>query len=268
MSLQTDVLFAEDRKRMIVEIVTQNGKATVAALCEAFDVSSATIRSDLRELEEAGALRRTHGGAINRHNIGDELNTYEKEVQHVEEKRAIANAALAFIQPGDAIALDTGTTTFELAKLLAGIDRLTVVTNDLQIAAYLERNTSASIIMAGGMVRRRFLCTVGDSAVDSIRHLHVDKVFVGANGVHIRNGLTTHNMDMAAFKKQLIEIADEVFVLADSTKLNKSAFISFAAMRQVDMLITDDAADAACVDAIKQMGQGVLCAKTKENKSK
>ena len=260
MGRQAEVLFAEDRKRRIVEIVNENGKATVAALCAAFDVSSATIRNDLRELEDAGALRRTHGGAINRRNIGYEQNTDEKEVQRVSEKRAIAKAAVGFIQPGDTIAIDTGTTTYELAKLLGSIERLTVVTNDLQIAAYLERNTSATIIMAGGVVRRHFLCTVGETAMDSIKHLHVDKVFAAANGVHIHNGLTTHNMDMASFKKQLIEIADEVFVLSDSTKLNTSAFISFAPIRQVDVLITDGSADEAFVEAVKQLGLNVICA--------
>ena len=262
---QPEVLFAEDRKRRIVEIVNENGKATVSALCAAFDVSSATIRNDLRELEDAGALRRTHGGAINNRNIGFELTTHEKEVQNVEKKRAIAKAAVRFIQPGDSIAIDTGTTTFELAKLLGNIDHLTVVTNDLQIAVYLERNTTATIILAGGAIRRHFHCTVGETAAETIKHLHVDKVFAAANGVHPLNGLTTHNMEMAAFKKQLIEIADEVFVLADSTKLNTSAFISFASIGQTDVLITDGDADNGFIETAKQLGLDVIRAENEND---
>lgn len=262
---QPEVFFAEDRKRRIVEIVNENGKATVSALCAAFDVSSATIRNDLRELEDAGALRRTHGGAINNRNVGYELTTHEKEVQNVDKKRAIAKAALAFIQPGDSIAIDTGTTTFELAKLLGSIDHLTVVTNDLQIAGYLERNTTASIIMAGGAIRRHFHCTVGEVAAETIKNLHVDKVFAAANGVHPHNGLTTHNMEMAAFKKQLIDIADEVFVLADSSKLNTSAFISFVPISHVDVLITDADADNGFIEATKLLGLNVICAENENN---
>lgn len=261
-----EVLFAEDRKRKIVELVNENGKATVSALCAVFEVSSATIRNDLRELEDAGALRRTHGGAINNRSIGYELTTHEKEVKNVEKKRAIAREALRFIQPGDSIAIDTGTTTFELAKLIAGIDHLSVVTNDLQIAFYLARNTSANIIVAGGQVRKNFHCTVGEAAIGSIRHLHVDKVFAAANGVHLHNGLTTHNMEMASFKRQILGLADEVFVLADSSKLNTSAFISFAPMSQVDVLITDGDADEGFIESAKQLGLDVVCAESERNK--
>ncbi len=264
MSEQPEVLFAEVRKQRIVEMVNGNGRVTVAELCREFNVSSATIRNDLRELEEAGALKRTHGGAINKRRVSYELNTYEKEVQNVEKKRAIAYAAVGHVHPGDSIAIDTGTTTFEFAKLLDEIQNLTVVTNDLQIAAYLERNTNAYIIMAGGAVRRHFHCTAGEAAIDTVKNLHVDKVFIAANGVHIKKGLTTPNMDMASFKTQLIECADEVFALTDSSKFNTSAFISFAPLSSVDVLITDDEADPMFLKEVKAAGVDVICAETKD----
>ncbi|MCE5188773.1 MAG: DeoR/GlpR family DNA-binding transcription regulator [Eubacteriales bacterium] len=264
MGEQQEVLFAEVRKQNIVEMVNGKGRATVAELCKEFNVSSATIRNDLRELEEAGALKRTHGGAINKRRVSYELNTYEKEVQNVNRKRAIALSAVGYVHPGDSIAIDTGTTTFELAKLLGSIADLTVVTNDLQIAAYLERNTNAYIIMAGGAVRRHFHCTVGDSAINTVKNLHVDKVFIAANGVHIKKGLTTPNMDMASIKMQLIECADEVFVLADSSKINTSAFISFAPLSRVDVLIMDDEADPMYLKEIKAMGVDVITAEIKK----
>lgn len=259
MGQQHEVLFAEVRKQHIVDMINATGRSTVTDLCDRFNVSSATIRNDLRELEEAGALRRTHGGAISVRGVAYELNTYEKEVQNVEKKRAIARAAASYVHAGDAIALDTGTTTFELAKLLGGIERLTVVTNDLNIAAYLERNTTASIIMAGGAVRRHFHCTAGEAAMDTIRNLHVDKLFAAANGIHIKKGLSTPNMDMASFKSQLIECAEEVFVLADSSKLGANSFISFAPLNRADVLITDCDADAAFVEAARACDVEVLC---------
>ncbi|HWR24339.1 MAG TPA: DeoR/GlpR family DNA-binding transcription regulator [Feifaniaceae bacterium] len=260
MSKQPDVVFAEVRKQTITDIVNKMGKATVSYLCEHFSVSPATIRNDLRELEEAGAIKRTHGGAISSSRINYEPVTSQKEVVRVAQKQAIAKLAATFIQPGDAIALDTGTTTMELAKQLSGIDNLTVVTNDIQIASYLERNTDVMIILAGGALRRHFHCTVGQMAIESISDLHVDKAFMAANGVHPTKGVTTPNMDMASIKAHMVDAADEVYLLADSSKLGKAAFITFTTLSNVDIMITDQEADPAFVDAVKQLGVDVRLA--------
>lgn len=251
---QPDIVFAEVRKQTIIDIVNKMGKATVSYLCDHFSVSPATIRNDLRELEEAGAIKRTHGGAISSSRINYEPSTSQKEVVHVMQKQAIAQLAVGFIQPGDAIALDTGTTTMELAKQLGGIENLTVVTNDIQIASYLERSTDVMIILAGGALRRHFHCTVGQMAIDSISNLHVDKAFIAANGVHPTKGVTTPHMDTAGIKTHMIECADEVYLLADSSKLGKSAFITFSTLSSIDVMITDQDADMAFVDAVKQTG--------------
>ena len=254
MSKQNEVVFAEVRKQEIIDIVNKMSKVTVSYLCDHFSVSPATIRNDLQELEDAGALKRTHGGAISSRRISYELNSSQKEIENVAQKRAIAEYAASYIKPGDAIALDTGTTTFELAKHLAGIPDLIVVTNDLQIAAYLEQNANVTIILAGGMVRRHFHCTVGKAAADSIQGLHVDKLFAAANGVHATKGVTTHNMDMADIKRHFINAADEVYLLADSSKLRKSAFITFAPMSNIDVLVTDKKADDAFAEEMEQLG--------------
>ena len=265
MAKQPDGMFAQVRKQAITEIVNQKGNVTVGELCERFQVSPATIRNDLRELEEAGAIERTHGGAINCQKAVYEPNTYQKEVQHVLEKEAIVKVAAEFIKPGDAIALDTGTTTFQLAKHLVGIERLTVVTNDLQIAAWLERNTDVSILMAGGAVRRHFHCTVGLTAMNTISKLRVDKVFAAANGVSVDYGLSTPSIDMANIKTGLVEAAEEVFLLCDSSKINRNSLVVFAPISQVDVMITDNKADQDFVSAVTEAGVRVICANT-ENK--
>ncbi len=265
MAKQPDSMFAQVRKQAIKELVNQKGNVTVAELCERFQVSPATIRNDLRELEETGAIDRTHGGAISCQKAVYEPNTYQKEVQHVQEKDAIAKVAAELIRPGDAIALDTGTTTFQLAKYLGGIERLTVVTNDLQIAAWLERNTNVSIMMAGGAVRRHFHCTVGLTALETITKLRVDKVFTAANGVSVQHGLSTPSIDMANIKTSMVEAAEEVFLLADSSKINRNAFVVFAPLTAVNVMITDDKADPAFVEEAKSVGVRVIRAHT-ENK--
>lgn len=261
-------IFAEERKHMIVDLVNKNYKTTVANLCSEFSVSPATIRNDLRELEESGFLKRTHGGAISNRKANYEPNSYQKEIEYIDEKKAIAKLALQCINEGDTIALDTGTTTFELAKLLVDFQKLTVVTNDLQIAAYLERNSDASIIIAGGPVRRNFHCTTGKKAIDTIKDLNVDKTFLAANALSVKKGLSTPNIDMAGVKSVLIGLADEVILLADSSKMDKSTFVRFADMGQIDLLITDSGADDEYVELLRMEGIEVEVCEIEKNENK
>ena len=255
-------MLAQVRQQAIADLVNKQGNITVNTLCERFAVSPATIRNDLRDLEERGIVKRTHGGAIGCNKTSYELNTNQKEVQNIQEKRLIAKAAMEFVQEGDAIALDSGTTTFEMVQLMTGMKDLTVVTNDLQIAAWLERNTEVTVILTGGTVRRHFRCTTGQTAVDMLSMLHVDKAFVAANGVSIRNGLTTPSIDMASIKKQMIDSSDKVILIADSTKIERTAFVSYAPISRVDVLITDDNADNGFIEALRGTGVNVICVGT------
>ena len=246
-------MLAQIRKNSIVELVNAQGFITVNNLCQRFNVSPATIRNDLHELELAQLIERTHGGAVSCRKAIFEPDTQQKSVKQVYEKEVIAQAALKHIQPGEAIALDTGTTTYQLCRLLSGFERLTVVTYDLQIAAWLESNTSVTIIMAGGPVRRNFHCTGGQTAIDTIRKLHVDKLFIAANAVSAKT-LSTPNLEMAGIKSTLVDAADQVILLADSTKLGRRSFVDFAEMRQVHTFITDKQADPELIAQIQAQG--------------
>ena len=246
-------MLAQIRKKSIVELVDAQGFITVSDLCERFSVSPATIRNDLHDLETAQLIERTHGGAISCRKAVYEPDTNQKSVQQVREKEMIAQAALKHIQPGDAIALDTGTTTYQLARRLGGFDRLTVVTYDLQIAAWLESNTNVTIIMSGGQVRRNFHCTGGQTAIDTLSRLHVDKLFVAANAISL-DALSTPSMEMAGIKSTLIASAERVILLADSTKLNRKSFVRFADLEQVHTLITDKYADPELIAQIIDRG--------------
>lgn len=247
-------MFAEERKKSIVDYVNTNVKATVEELCDLFSVSPATIRNDLRELEEMKYVKRTHGGAISVKNGNFELNSNEKAVECIAEKERIAQAAVSHVSEGDIIAVDSGTTTYEFAKRLASFRNLTVVTNDLHISEYLERNSKVEIILAGGKVRKGYNCTTGQKAAISLTGLNVDKAFIGGNGISIRKGLTTPDMDMAVVKEALIHIADEIYFMADSTKIERSAFVSFGNISQVDYFITDKGADSVFLKELKAVG--------------
>ena len=244
--------FVEERRQLIVECLNVDLRTTVTQLSKKFSVSPATIRSDLRELESLGLLKRTHGGAVSNIKTNYELNSYQKEVKHVEEKKKIAQAAAKYIHENDTVALDTGTTAFELAKLLVSFKNLTVVTNDLQIASFLECHSSTNIIFVGGWVRRNFHCTTGQIAVDTISGLNVDKSFIAANGFDLRKGLSTPNPETAYFKKKLIEIASQVIVIADSSKCNKVSFVKFADISDIDIIVTDNKMPNDVVKALEK----------------
>ena len=247
-------LFAEERKSKILELLNENSKLVVPDLCEYFGVSPATVRNDLRELENGGLLKRTHGGAILNTKTGYELNSYQKEVKNLAAKQAIARFAVNLVEDGDTIAIDTGTTTLEFAKLLTSKKGITAVVNDIDIARQLEENSDANIILAGGMLRRNFHCTVGPIAQKALEGLSVDKAFIAANGVTVKRGLTTPDLTQSEVKKAMINITSEIIVLCDSSKIGNVAFSQVVSLDKVNRLITDDGAEERELQEFRALG--------------
>jgi DeoR family fructose operon transcriptional repressor len=261
MNKSSENMFAEERKRMIVNEVNKRYKITVPQLCELFMVSPATIRNDLRDLESLGYLKRTHGGAIkNNEQTNFELNSVEKEVSHVKEKAAIADTAVRFVREGDTIILDTGTTLYEFSKKLKDFKSLTVVTNDLQIALFLEKESSVGVILLGGSVRKGFHCAVGARTMAAMEGLHVDKAFIAANGVSATHGITTPNIEMSKVKEFFVQMANEVYLLADSSKMGRTSFSRFAELKDIDMLITDGGIPGDFLQELRDMDVDVTVA--------
>ena len=264
MPKKPDAILPEVRMQGIVDKISADGNTTVADLSRIFRVSRATIRSDLSKLEGTGNLKRTHGGAVSSRMAGFELTTFEKTVYCAEEKAAIAKSAETLIHPGDTIALDTGTTMMELAKRIAGIPNLTVLTYDLQIASFLEVSSDAGILLIGGVVRRHYHCTSGRQAIDAISGLYVDKAFIAANGVTLERGASTPNMETAALKREIMRIAGKTYLLADSSKIGKNSFAQIAALNEFDLGITDSGASQSFISQAEQAGVTFLIAETKQ----
>lgn len=250
-------LFAEERKRRIALYVQEHGRVTVADLCTEFSVSPATMRNDLQVLHERGLLKRTHGGAMANNQANFEPVTNEKNSRFLKEKQAMAREALKYIQEGDSIALDAGTTTFELAKMLGRFKNLKVVTYDLNIAAYLDTHTEVSLYVAGGEVRWGHHYMIGNAALDSIDRLHVDTFFMGANGIHLQTGITTPQLDTAIIKEKIIANARRLVLLADSSKLDNVSFAKFADIAEVDVFITDNCGDPEYIEQLREAGMMV-----------
>lgn len=237
--MATDNIFAEERRARIIEYVNKHSKATVLELCECFHVSQATIRNDLKDLAAAGLVSRVHGGVIANLSVNFEQNQRAAREHQIPEKRAIAKAALKYIHEGDAIALDAGSTTFELATRLGVFHDLTVVTYDLNIAVWLEQNTNANIILTGGQIRRGFHYITGSSAIRTIENLHVDTAFMGANGINTQKGVTTPSVETADIKRIMMNNARKVVLMAASQKVGVTSFVKFADISDLDYFITD-----------------------------
>lgn len=250
-------LFAEERKRKIIDLLKVKTKLLVPELCEVFDVSPATIRNDLRELEEKGLLKRTHGGAICTSKTSFELNTYQKKIRNFKEKKAIAQQAISLIEDGDTIALDTGTTTLQLAKLLSSRKDITVILNDIEIASYLEQLPNIDIILIGGSIRKGFSCTVGPIAIESMRGLYVDKAFMATNGISVKSGITTPSLEQAQIKREMINLASEIIVLCDSSKVGINSFVQVRPIESIDRIIIDEGIDKHHLDKFIDAGISV-----------
>lgn len=231
-------MFAPERRQRILELLQSESRVTVTQLTEALQVSEATVRRDLQELEQNGLLIRTHGGAMLDSSSGLELSFAEKEVTSLDEKKYIAKLAASFIKEGDTIILDAGTTTLEMVPYITQ-KNLTIVTNSLMAAVGLSQNPEIELIIVGGQNRYKTKAITGFLAQQTLQMFQADKVFLGVNGVHLQHGITTPTVEEAMLKKQMIKSAKELFVLADSSKLQKVTFTKIEDLSNIDWILTD-----------------------------
>lgn len=234
------MLYEEERKLKIVEYVQEHSRASVQELRTIFDVSESTIRRDLKELEESKHIKRTHGGAACLEGVNFEPTFIEKEDKLRIEKECIAKKAAEFIQDGDTILLDSGTTTLYLANELKKFSNLIVVTNSIILAQRLQEKSDIEVVLVGGTLRQNTLALVGPIAEQSLGMLRVDKGFIATNAFDLQDGLTTPNLIEANTKRKMISICKQVFLLADHTKFGKTSFSKFADASDIDICITDN----------------------------
>src|SRR5947209_13937171 len=248
-----------ERLGAILERLSADGTISVVALAKSFDVSPATIRRDLRLLESQRLLGRTHGGAVPQGVLYELPLRYKSARQH-EEKLRIAREAASRVLDGWAVGLTGGTTTSEVARALVERQRLTVVTNALNIASELAVRPNLKLVVTGGVARAESYELVGPIAEASLEGLNLDIVFLGVDGISSAAGLTTHHEIEAGTNRALLERARQVIVVADSSKIGKNAFARICLLRDVDELITDGEADPDDLAALRESGLRVTTA--------
>lgn len=233
-------MLPNQRKEKIIEMLKEDGSAKVAELARIFKVTEVTIRQDLEKLETEGLIIREHGGAYLK-NVADQVQSFSLANQNNLDKKAIiARKCLEFIEDGDTIILDSGSTTTEIAKLLRGRKNLTIITNALNIALLLGVEPNIEVIMTGGEFKPPTLSLTGQKAADFFKGLNVQKLFLATAGISLKSGLTYPSISDLVVKKAMIEAAEMTYLVADSTKIGKSALASLGALSLIDYIITDE----------------------------
>ncbi|KWX85263.1 DeoR family transcriptional regulator [Paenibacillus riograndensis] len=235
-------MFEEERKRSIVQFVERHTRASVQELSQDLGVSESTVRRDLKELEEARLLKRTHGGAVSLQSVNFEAAFPDKADRFLEEKQRIARKAVEMIQEGDAILLDGGTTTLQIARALKTFSNLKVITNSMIALNELKDCRNIEVSITGGMLRPDTLAFVGPMTERSLEMVRVDKAFIGTNGLDIHEGITTPNMLEAATKRKLISVAKQAILLADHSKIGQVSVCKVADLQEIDHCILDTGA--------------------------
>jgi DeoR/GlpR family transcriptional regulator of sugar metabolism len=260
-------VLAEHRRRSILEELERSKGVSVALLSEQFGVSDMTIRRDLDVLSSRNLLRKVHGGAVSAGMAGGkgavEPHFVQKRSLNQPEKQAIAREAAALIEFGDTVAFSAGTTTWTVAAgLRPDLLDLTFITNSTNIALTLQENGWDHIVLSGGIFRTPSDALVGPYAERTLGTLNADVLFLGVHGIHPKAGLTTPNIAEAETDRCLVEAAQRVVVVADSSKLGVVALAGIVPLSRADFVVTDDGAPEEALDAIRLAGIEVIVADT------
>ncbi|MFF2517376.1 DeoR/GlpR family DNA-binding transcription regulator [Streptomyces sp. NPDC058086] len=233
-------MFAAERRQLILEMVRANGAVSLRELARVVQTSEVTVRRDVRALEAEGLLDRRHGGAVLPGGFTRESGFPQKSHLATAEKTAIADLAAGLVEEGEAIVVGAGTTTQELARRLARVPGLTVVTNSLLVAQALAHANRVEVVMTGGTLRGSNYALVGSGAEQSLQGLRVSRAFLSGSGLTAERGLSTSNMLSASVDRALVQAAGEVVVLADHTKLGTDTMFQTVPTDLITRLVTDE----------------------------
>jgi DeoR/GlpR family transcriptional regulator of sugar metabolism len=248
---------APRRRERLRRLIEERRAARLDELSATLGVSQATVRRDLDELAAAGAIRRVHGGAVALDGGQPEPLFDAKAGEAMEEKRRIAERAVALLSPEDTVYLDSGSTVLAAARLLHGQDRMTVVTNSLPVAAELT-GRGPRLILIGGELRAMSRALVGPLTRHLLAEIQVDRALMGTFAFSLEDGLTTTDPNEAYTKGMAMARAREVILLADSRKAGVRSFVAAGRLRDVDVLVTDRGLDERTARALERRGVRVI----------
>lgn len=256
-------MLAEQRYKMILQLMQPDGSIKASELKEALEVSSETVRRDLENMEGQGLLRRTHGGAVfaqQKELVPPQYTPFgQREQENLESKMQIALLASNYIKEGQSVALDSGTTAFELARVIKRrFARLTVVTNSLAIANELADMQGITLILTGGVYKPDEAAFTSDMATLLFAKLRIDTFFLTTCGISAEWGVTYQRMDEIIVQEKMMEASEKTICIADSSKLGVNSLVKMCDISSISILITDAKAHPAQTDPFESAGIQVV----------
>ena len=243
-----------ERHKHILDCLARDGYVRVAEMAKELDVTTATIRKDLKYLEEKNWLYRTHGSASPVNPQTQEVEVREKEKIHIDEKRRIAMAAAQLIEPDDSIIIASGSTVQMLGDFIQPQGHLTVVTSSLKTAVQLNSMDRVDVIQLGGNVRKNSLSVVGVYTSQFFEQITCSKLFLGVDGIVLDYGITNSNIEEALLNIKMIEASQRTIIMADSSKFGRRGFGRICNLDRIDVIITDSGITASVARAIEDAG--------------
>jgi DeoR/GlpR family transcriptional regulator of sugar metabolism len=256
----------QDRDGQILQAVLRNSFVNTIDLARHFGVSTVTIRRNLAELEQAGLVKRVHGGVQATARPGQVAQYNARLLENVVAKRAIGEAAAGLIRPGDTLLLDSGTTVLEVARAIPASllknGNLTVVTRSLVIAGELRLHRQVRLMVLGGIYVHDLDDFVGAQVEYGLQGLHVNICFIGTDGVSVERGITTDNVLEAQLYRLVARVADHVVVVADSSKIGNQKLQTILPFEEINTLVTDSCAPMDFIQSLRDKGVSIVLAST------
>ncbi|RPD41870.1 DeoR/GlpR family DNA-binding transcription regulator [Chitinophaga barathri] len=249
-----------ERHQLILQKLQENGKVDIQELSDSLQVSGVTIRKDLKLLEEKKLLYRTKGGGSTQNPYTIERPINEKEFIKMEEKKRIAKAAVELIGHNDSIIIGSGTTVFELTRVLHPNKHLTVITPALKVALELCNRPHIDVLQIGGLIHQSSSAAAGSFAERLLDDISCGVLFVGVDGIDPEFGLSITNLAEASLNMKMISLAQTVVVMADSSKFDRRGIGRICSLEQVDYIITDNLINADTVKMLTERGVKVIIA--------
>lgn len=253
-------MLPEQRRQKILELIRENGAVRVSYLSETFGVTEPTIRQDLVKLEGEGEIVREHGGAYLKDFTKGVRELSLHHMENMDKKMAIGRKAAEFIKDGDTVILDSGSTVTEAAKNIAAVKSIKVITNSLNITLTLGAEPNHEVHLTGGEFKAPTLSLTGAKAAEFMTNTVVDKLFLATAGVSFKTGLMYPGFSDIPVKRAMIDAAETVFLLADSSKIGKTAFAVLGELERLDYLITDAGISPEDKQRFEELGIEVVIA--------
>lgn len=269
-------MLTEERRSKIQALLARETTVSISELAENFGTSEMTIRRDLDELENRGVCQRIHGGAMALRVMEYRNPVYpsywQRERCQVKEKVAIGRAAAALVQPGDVVAVDSGSTAAYMAHALRTSDPCTVITNSIRVLDQLHDVTHITLICPGGTLSIEDrnasggdLAFVGPVAVATLRSFRPNKAFISTSGITVTDGISNASLFQAEIKRTMIEVADEAILITDHTKFGQGHGFLISALNRFSKIITDTQTPPHDVEALRDMGIEVILVEPAED---